>query len=69
MKSNAHLYLPWSVVAEWMASKTYPAVSRPQHGSLSRTAKVETLEGGCELYCLAAANAAKSVQMREHYDR
>ena len=54
MKSNAHLYLPWSVVA----SKTYPAFSRLQRRSLSRVAKVKTLDGGCQLYCLAAASAS-----------
>lgn len=50
MKSNAHLYLPWSVIAEWAASKTCPAVSL--HRSLFRGARIEKLDGGCDLYRL-----------------
>jgi hypothetical protein len=56
MKSKAHLYLPWSVVAEWMAStsrqlpKVQPDRLRP------RLASIEKLDGGCVLFRLIASN-------------
>ncbi len=63
MKSNAHLYLPWSVVAEWVDSNTYPTLSRQQRRSVFRAAKVEKLDGGCELYWLPTASAVRPIKL------
>jgi hypothetical protein len=54
MKSKAHLYLPWSVVADWVASmssqlpKVQPNRLRPP------LASIEQLENGCVLFRLTA---------------
>jgi hypothetical protein len=56
MKSKAHLYLSWSVVAEWMAStsrqlpKVQPDRLRPP------LASIEKLDGGCVLFRLTASS-------------
>jgi hypothetical protein len=43
---------PGGIVAEWAASKTYPVVFRHRRRSLTRWARVEKPEGGCEIYRL-----------------
>jgi hypothetical protein len=53
MKSSAHLYLPWPVIAEWLTTSKgcqLPEVLlvRPR----GPMASVERLEGGCVLYRL-----------------
>jgi hypothetical protein len=54
MKSNVHLYLPLSVVAEWVASisRQLPNV-QPNHLRPS-LASIEQLDGGCVLFRLTA---------------
>jgi hypothetical protein len=49
MKSNKRLYLPWSVVAEWMTP-----IAKVQPGPQLPLASVEQLDGGCVLSRLAA---------------
>jgi hypothetical protein len=51
MKCNAHLYLPWSLVAQRIA------MGRPQSPSMPadrprEAASIEHLDGGCLLYRL-----------------
>ena len=43
---------PGGIVAEWAASKTYQAGFRHRRHSLTRWARVEKPEGGCEIYRL-----------------
>ena len=52
MKCNAHLYLPWSVIAELVASADaqLPKVKSDPPGVPA--ASVESLDGGCVLYRL-----------------
>jgi hypothetical protein len=52
MKANAHLYLPWSVVAE-LAASARQSPSMPAD-RLREAASVEHLDGGCMLYRLAS---------------
>jgi hypothetical protein len=49
MKPNAHLYLPQSVVEEYLVSIGAPKVQRDRRP----VASVERLDGGCLLYRLA----------------
>jgi hypothetical protein len=53
MKSNAHLYLPWSVVAEWAASTDSQLAKVLPDRRSGALASIEQLEGGCVLYRLA----------------
>jgi hypothetical protein len=52
MNSNAHLYLPRSVVAEWVVSTggQLPKL-RPDRPRVA-VASIEQLDGGCVLYRL-----------------
>jgi hypothetical protein len=53
MKSNAHLYLPWSVFAERAAlSDGQSAMVLSGHPRVPLAA-IEQLDGGCVLYRLA----------------
>ena len=45
MKSNAHLYLPSSAIADWMASTNQTNTRRPRPPQAS----IEKLDGGCLL--------------------
>ena len=52
MKCNAHVYLPWSAIAELVASSD-PQMSKVKSGSPGvPAASVEILDGGCVLYRL-----------------
>jgi hypothetical protein len=55
MKSNAYLYLPWSVIEEWLGSLTDCRFTEatPRRFRVS-VASVEQLDSGCELHRLAA---------------
>jgi hypothetical protein len=58
MKSNAHLYLPWSVIAELVAAQLSKAKSdRPR----VPVASAESLDGGCVLYRLTAFAGDRTV--------
>ena len=63
MKSNAHLYLPWSVVAEWVVSTggQLPKL-RPDRRRVA-VASIEQLDGECIVYRLPLA-AAETVEPR-----
>jgi hypothetical protein len=52
MKSSAHLYLPWSVIAEWLGtSKGHLPAAAPEASPMP-VVFLERLEGGCVLYRL-----------------
>jgi hypothetical protein len=51
MKSNAELYLPWSVVAELVSSSGGRLSKAPDRPS-EPVASMEQLDGGCVLYRL-----------------
>jgi hypothetical protein len=55
MKSKTYLYLPWSVIEEWLGSLTGCRFTeaKPRRFRVS-VASVEQPDGGCELYRLAA---------------
>jgi hypothetical protein len=52
MKCNAHLYLPWSVIAELVASSDSQLSKMKSDPPVVPTASVEVLDGGCVLYRL-----------------
>jgi hypothetical protein len=49
MKSNAHLYMPWSVISEWRP-QCRPLVTVKPDRKGAAVASVEQLEGGCALF-------------------
>jgi hypothetical protein len=66
MKSNAHLYLPWSVIEEWLAtSKGYHLPAVLVGRSRGPVASVERLEGGCVLYRLTPRGGGDPPTMKE----
>jgi hypothetical protein len=52
MKSNAHLYLPWPVIADWAASTGAQLGKAKSDRSRVPVASAEPLDGGCILYRL-----------------
>jgi hypothetical protein len=52
MKCNAHLYLPWSVIAELVVSADPQSSKVKSDPPGLRVASVESLDGGCVLYWL-----------------
>ena len=55
MKCNAHLYLPWSVIAELAASVHAQLSTAKSDRPRLPVVSVESLDGGCVLYRLFAA--------------
>jgi hypothetical protein len=54
MKCNAHLYLPWSVIAELAASTgAQLSEAKSDRPRVRVAALVECLDGGCLLFRLA----------------
>jgi hypothetical protein len=65
MKSNAHLYLPWSVIEEWLATSMGYQLKEMRLGrSHSQVASVEQLEGGCVVYRLTPRSGRNAFQAR-----
>jgi hypothetical protein len=52
MKCNAHLYLPWSVIAELVASTGAQLSKAKSDRPRVPVASAESLDGGCVLYRL-----------------
>ena len=55
MKNNAHLYLPWSVIAELVASTGAQLSKAKSDRPRVPVASAESLDGGCILYRLGYA--------------
>ena len=55
MKTNAHLYLPWSVIAELVASTGAQLSKAKSDRPRVPVASAECLDGGCVLYRLGYA--------------
>jgi hypothetical protein len=55
MKSNAHLYLPWSAIADWVASRGAQLRKAKSDRPRVPVASAECLDGGCVLYRLGYA--------------
>jgi hypothetical protein len=71
MKSNAHLYLPWSVIAELVASTGVQLSKAKSDRPRVPVASAESLDGGCVLYRLTAfagdrtaAHVVRAVSMK-----
>ena len=52
MKSNAHLYLPWSVIEDWLAGSRGCQFTEARGRPSIPLASIVELEGGCVLYRL-----------------
>ena len=59
MKSNAHFYLPWSVIFSLTASTATPLVRPPTHNPRL----YEQLLGGCRLYRLSPPRTSSDPQL------
>ena len=64
MKSNAHFYLPWSVIFNATAPTATPLVRPPTHDPRL----YEQLLGGCRLYRLPPARTSSDSQLLSDLD-
>jgi hypothetical protein len=60
MKCNAHLYLPWSVIAELVAATGAQSKAKSDRLRVP-VASAKSLEGGCVLYRLKAFAGDRTV--------
>jgi hypothetical protein len=61
MKCNAHLYLPWSVIAELVAATGAQLSKAKSDRPRMPVASAESLDGGCVLYRLTAFAGDRTV--------
>jgi hypothetical protein len=61
MKCNAHLYLPWSVIAELATSVDAQFSKQKSDRPRVQVASAESLDGGCVLYRLTAFAGDRTV--------
>jgi hypothetical protein len=61
MKCNAHLYLPWSVIADLAASTGAQLGKAKSVRPRAPVASAESLDGGCVLYRLTASAGDRTV--------
>jgi hypothetical protein len=61
MKCNAHLYLPWSVIADWAASTGTQLRKAKSDRPRVPAASAESLDGGCVLYRLTVFSGDRTV--------
>jgi hypothetical protein len=66
MKRNAHLYLPWSVIADLAASTAAQLSKAKLDRPRVPVASTKSLDGGCVLYRLTAFGSGRSDYGREY---